>query len=60
VPRVLLGGVLIALSLAVTPISLSDAQKAKAAKRGLGLAPVRSIGSDPHGLDGDDDGIGCE
>jgi hypothetical protein len=52
--------VLIALSLAVTPISLSDAQKAKAAKRGLGLAPVRSIGSDPHGLDGDDDGIGCE
>jgi micrococcal nuclease len=28
--------------------------------RALGLAPVRSIGSDPHGLDGDDDGIGCE
>jgi micrococcal nuclease len=25
-----------------------------------GLAPVRSIGSDPHALDGDDDGIGCE
>jgi micrococcal nuclease len=28
--------------------------------RALGLAPVRSIGSDPHGLDGDDDRIGCE
>ena len=28
--------------------------------RAMGLAPVRSIGSDPHGLDGDDDGIGCE
>jgi endonuclease YncB( thermonuclease family) len=28
--------------------------------RALGLAPVRSIGSDPHGFDGDDDRIGCE
>jgi micrococcal nuclease len=28
--------------------------------RAMGLAPVRSVGSDPHGLDGDDDGIGCE
>jgi micrococcal nuclease len=28
--------------------------------RAAGLAPVRSIGSDPHGLDGDHDGIGCE
>ena len=28
--------------------------------RAMGLAPVRSTGSDPHGLDGDDDGIGCE
>lgn len=28
--------------------------------RALGLAPVRSIGSDPHRLDGDGDGIGCE
>jgi endonuclease YncB( thermonuclease family) len=28
--------------------------------RERGLAPVRSIGSDPHGLDGDGDGIGCE
>ena len=28
--------------------------------RAMGLAPVRSIGSDPHGLDGDGDGIGCE
>jgi endonuclease YncB( thermonuclease family) len=28
--------------------------------RALGLAPVRVIGSDPHRLDGDDDGIGCE
>jgi endonuclease YncB( thermonuclease family) len=28
--------------------------------RALGIAPVRSIGSDPHRLDGDDDGIGCE
>jgi endonuclease YncB( thermonuclease family) len=28
--------------------------------RAMGLAPIRSIGSDPHGLDGDDDGIGCE
>jgi endonuclease YncB( thermonuclease family) len=28
--------------------------------RALGLAPNRSTGSDPHGLDGDDDGIGCE
>jgi endonuclease YncB( thermonuclease family) len=26
----------------------------------LGIAPVRVIGSDPHRLDGDDDGIGCE
>jgi len=26
----------------------------------MGLAPIRSSGSDPHGLDGDDDGIGCE
>ena len=26
--------------------------------RALGLAPVRSIGSDPNGFDGDDDGIG--
>jgi len=28
--------------------------------RAMGLAPIRSSGSDPHGLDGDDDGIGCE
>ncbi len=28
--------------------------------RAMGLAPIRSIGSDPHGLDGDGDGIGCE
>ena len=28
--------------------------------RALGIAPVRSIGSDPHHLDGDHDGIGCE
>jgi micrococcal nuclease len=28
--------------------------------RAMGLAPVGSIGSDPHGFDGDDDGIGCE
>ena len=28
--------------------------------RALGIAPVRSIGSDPHRLDGDHDGIGCE
>jgi micrococcal nuclease len=28
--------------------------------REMGLAPIRSIGSDPHGLDGDHDGIGCE
>jgi endonuclease YncB( thermonuclease family) len=28
--------------------------------RALGTTPVRSIGSDPHGLDGDHDGIGCE
>jgi micrococcal nuclease len=28
--------------------------------RERGLAPVRSIGSDPHRLDGDGDGIGCE
>jgi micrococcal nuclease len=28
--------------------------------RALGVAPVRSTGSDPHGFDGDDDGIGCE
>ena len=28
--------------------------------RALGLAPVRSTGSDPHRLDGDADGIGCE
>jgi micrococcal nuclease len=28
--------------------------------RATGLAPVRSIGSDPHRLDGDDDGIACE
>jgi micrococcal nuclease len=28
--------------------------------RALGLSPVRSIGSDPHRLDGDNDGLGCE
>ncbi len=28
--------------------------------RALGIAPVRSIGSDPHRLDGDGDGFGCE
>ena len=28
--------------------------------RALGIAPVRSVGSDPHRLDGDHDGIGCE
>ena len=28
--------------------------------RALGIAPVRVIGSDPHGLDGDGDGYGCE
>jgi endonuclease YncB( thermonuclease family) len=28
--------------------------------RALGIALVRVIGSDPHRLDGDDDGIGCE
>ena len=28
--------------------------------RAMGLAPVRSIGRDPHGLDGDNDGVGCE
>lgn len=28
--------------------------------RAMGAAPVRSIGSDPHRLDGDGDGIGCE
>jgi nuclease-like protein len=28
--------------------------------RALGIAPVRVIGSDPHRLDGDDDGQGCE
>jgi endonuclease YncB( thermonuclease family) len=28
--------------------------------RALGIAPVRVIGSDPHGLDGDNDGWGCE
>jgi micrococcal nuclease len=28
--------------------------------RALGIAPVRVIGSDPHRLDGDNDGIGCE
>lgn len=26
----------------------------------MGLAPVRVVGSDPHGLDGDNDGWGCE
>lgn len=28
--------------------------------RALGIAPVRVIGSDPHRLDGDGDGFGCE
>jgi endonuclease YncB( thermonuclease family) len=28
--------------------------------RALGIGPVRVIGSDPHGLDGDGDGYGCE
>jgi hypothetical protein len=28
--------------------------------RALGIAPVRVIGSDPHRLDGDHDGLGCE
>ena len=28
--------------------------------RALGIAPVRVIGEDVHGLDGDDDGWGCE
>ncbi len=28
--------------------------------RALGIAPVRVIGSDPHRLDGDNDGLGCE
>jgi endonuclease YncB( thermonuclease family) len=28
--------------------------------RELGAAPVRVVGSDPHRLDGDDDGWGCE
>ena len=28
--------------------------------RALGIAPVRVIGSDPHRLDGDHDGWGCE
>ncbi len=28
--------------------------------RALGAAPVRVVGSDPHRLDGDDDGWGCE
>ena len=28
--------------------------------RALGIAPVRVIGSDPHRLDGDGDGYGCE
>ncbi len=28
--------------------------------RALGIAPVRVIGADPHGLDGDGDGWGCE
>jgi Excalibur calcium-binding domain len=26
----------------------------------MGIAPVRVIGSDPHRLDGDGDGLGCE
>jgi micrococcal nuclease len=28
--------------------------------RALGIAPVRVVGSDPHRLDGDYDGLGCE
>jgi endonuclease YncB( thermonuclease family) len=28
--------------------------------RALGIAPVRVVGADPHRLDGDNDGIGCE
>ena len=28
--------------------------------RALGIAPIRVIGSDPHRLDGDNDGLGCE
>jgi len=28
--------------------------------RALGIAPVRVVGADPHRLDGDDDGYGCE
>jgi micrococcal nuclease len=28
--------------------------------RALGIAPVRVIGGDPHRLDGDGDGLGCE
>jgi endonuclease YncB( thermonuclease family) len=28
--------------------------------RALGIAPVRVVGADPHGLDGDGDGWGCE
>jgi micrococcal nuclease len=28
--------------------------------RAMGIAPVRVVGSDPHRLDGDNDGLGCE
>ena len=28
--------------------------------RAMGIAPVRVVGSDPHRLDGDGDGLGCE
>ena len=28
--------------------------------RAMGIAPVRVVGSDPHRLDGDRDGLGCE
>jgi hypothetical protein len=28
--------------------------------RALGIAPVRVVGADPHRLDGDGDGFGCE
>jgi hypothetical protein len=28
--------------------------------RALGIAPVQVVGSDPHRLDADDDGLGCE
>jgi endonuclease YncB( thermonuclease family) len=28
--------------------------------RAMGIAPVRVVGNDPHRLDGDDDGLGCE